>query len=237
MPARPYWPRCKAKVESGVQIARRWIVAVLRNRSFYSEAEANEGVSELLAKINERPFRARDGSRASLFAGLDKPALKPLPGVPFDLSDWAQARVNIDYHIVFDGSLYSTPYNLVHEQFDIRSTAATIEILHKGTRVASHLRSRIRGQAVTNHTHRPQSHKVHLDWTPSRILHWGEKSGPFTTKLLERIMADKPHPEAGYRARLGVIRLAQQYSAARMEAAAERALRTGRAGCTVCSRP
>jgi transposase len=119
------------------------------------------------------------------------------------------------------------PYNLVHEQVDIRSTATTIEILHKGTRVASHLRSRIRGKEVTNDEHRPHSHKAHLEWTPTRILNWGEKSGPFTAKLLERIMADKPHPEAGYRACLGVIRLAKQYSAARMEAAAERALRTG----------
>lgn len=227
VPARPYRPRDKAKVESGVQIAQRWIIAVLRHRRFYSEAEANEALRELLARINERPFRKRDGSRASQFAELDKPALKPLPVEPFDLSEWAQARVNIDYHITFDGSLYSVPYNLVHEQVEIRSTATTIEILHKGARVASHLRSRVRGQAVTNHEHRPQSHKAHLEWTPSRILHWGEKSGPFTAKLLERIMADKPHPEAGYRACLGVIRLAKQYSTARMEAAAERALRTG----------
>lgn len=227
MPARPYRPRDKAKVESGVQIAQRWILAVLRHRRFYSVAEANEAVRELLVTLHQRPFRKRDGSRASLFADLDKPALRPLPDEPFALSQWSQARVNIDYHIAFDGSFYSVPYNLVHELVEVHSTATTVEILHQGTRVASHRRSRTRGQAMTTHEHRPHSHQAHLEWTPSRILQLGEKSGPFTVKPLERILADEPHPEAGYRACLGVIRLAKQDSATRMEAAAERALLTG----------
>jgi transposase len=202
-------------------------VAVLRHRRFYAEAEVNDAVRELLTALNQRPFRKRDGSRQSQFLQLDKPALKPLPGEAFELSDWAQARVNIDYHLTFDGSLYSVPYNLVHELVEIRSTATTIEILHQGARVASHLRSRTRGQVTTNHEHRPHSHQAHLEWTPSRILQWGEKAGPFTAKLLERILADKPHPEMGFRACLGIIRLTKQYSDVRMEAAAERALRTG----------
>ena len=227
VPARPYRPRDKAKVESGVQIAQRWILAALRHRRFYSEAEANEAVRELLTKLNQKPFRKRDGSRAAQFAELDQPALKSLPAETFQLSDWSQARVNIDYHLTFDGSLYSVPYNLVHELVEIRSTATTIEILHQGTRVASHRRSRVRGQVLTHHEHRPHSHRMHQEWTPSRILEWGEKAGPFTAKLMERIMADKPHPEMGYRACLGIIRLAKQYSATRLEAAAERALRTG----------
>lgn len=228
VPARPYRPRDKAKVESGVQVAQRWIVAVLRHRRFYDEAEVNEAIGQLLAAINQRPFRKREGSRLSQFLEFDKPALKPLPSEPFDLSHWSRARVNIDYHIAFDGSLYSVPYNLVHELVEIRSTATTIEILHKGTRVASHPRSRTRELVTTNPEHRPHSHQAHLEWTPSRIVEWGEKAGPFTAQLLERIMADKPHPEMGYRACLGIIRLAKQYSAARMEAAAaERALCAG----------
>ena len=210
VPARPYRPRDKAKVESGVQLAQRWIVAVLRHRRFYAEAEVNDAVRPLLTALNQKPFRKRDGSRESQFLQLDKPALKPLPGEPFDLSDWTQARVNIDYHITFDGSLYSVPYNLVHELIEIRSTATTIEILHKGTRVASHPRSRTRGHVATVHEHRPHSHQAHLEWTPSRILEWGEKAGPFTGQLVERIMADKPHPEMGFRACLGIIRLTKQ---------------------------
>ena len=227
LPARPYKPRDKAVVESAVQVAQRWILAALRHRKFFSLEEANQAIGELLHRLNHRPFRKRDGSRASVFESLDKPALKPLPGESFDMSQWSRARVNIDYHVAFDANVYSVPYNLVHEVVEIRSTPTTVEILHKGTRVASHLRSRGRGQSVTNHEHRPKSHQAHLEWTPSRMVQWAQTIGPYTGQLFERMMADKPHPEMGYRGCLGVIRLAGKYSHARVEAAAERALLTG----------
>ena len=227
VPARPYKPRDKAKVENAVQVAQRWIVAALRNRKFFSLEELNVAIRELLDKLNHRPFRKKDGSRATVFETTDKPALKPLPMEPFDLSEWSRARVNIDYHITFDANLYSVPYNLVHELVEIRSTPTTVEILHKGTRVASHLRSRGRGQAITNQEHRPKSHRAHLEWTPSRMIQWAHTIGPHTAQLFERIMSDKPHPEMGYRGCLGIIRLAEKYSAPRVEAASERALLTG----------
>jgi transposase len=227
LPARPYKPRDKAVVENAVQVAQRWIIAALRHQKFFSLEEANLAIGELLHRLNHRPFRKRDGSRASVFESFDKPALKPLPGEAFDMSQWSRARVNIDYHVAFDANVYSVPYNLVHEVVEIRSTPTTVEILHNGTRVASHLRSRGRGQAVTNHEHRPKSHQAHLEWTPSRMVHWAQTIGPYTAQLFERMMADKPHPEMGYRGCLGVIRLAGKYSHARMEAAAERALLTG----------
>ncbi len=227
VPARPYKPRDKAKVENAVQVAQRWIVAALRNRKFFSLEELNVAIRDLLSKLNHRPFRKKDGTRASVWEAVDKPALKPLPMEPFDLSEWSRARVNIDYHVSFDANLYSVPYNLVQELVEIRSTPTTVEILHKGTRVASHLRSRGRGQAITNAEHRPKSHREHLEWTPSRMVHWAESIGPNTAHLFERIMSDKPHPEMGYRGCLGIIRLAQKYSAQRVEAASERALLTG----------
>ena len=227
VPARPYKPRDKAKVENAVQVAQRWIVAALRHHKFFSLEELNVAIRELLTKLNHRSFRKRDGSRASAFEAIDKPALKPLPTEPFDLSEWSRARVNIDYHVAFDSNLYSVPYNLVHELVEIRSTPTTVEILHKGTRVASHLRHRGREQAVTNDEHRPKSHRAHLQWTPSRMVHWAETIGLNTARLFERIMNDKPHPEMGYRGCLGIIRLAEKYSPQRVEAAAERALLTG----------
>jgi hypothetical protein len=162
------------------------------------------------ASYSHRPFRKKDGTRASVWEAIDRPALKPLPIEPFDLSQWSRARVNIDYHVSFDANLYSVPYNLVHELVEIRSTPTTVEILHKGTRVASHQRSRARGQAVTNEEHRPKSHRAHLEWTPSRMVHWAETIGPHTARLFERIMNDKPHPEMGYRGCLGIIRLAEK---------------------------
>ena len=129
--------------------------------------------------------------------------------------------------MVFDGNYYSVPYNLVHELVEIRSLPTTVEIFHKGRRVASHLRSRGSGQLVTNAEHRPRSHREHLEWTPSRMVNWARTIGPNTARLLERIMEDKPHPEMGYRGCLGIIRLAKKYTPERTEAAAERALLTG----------
>jgi transposase len=227
VPARPYKPRDKAKVESGVLVAERWILAALRNRRFFEIGELNLAIQELLVKLNSRRFRKREGSRASVFQGLDKPALQPLPAERFDLSQWARARVNIDYHVSFEGNFYSVPYHLVQQPVEIRSMPATVEIFHKGKRVASHLRSRGKGQLVTTPDHRPKSHREHLEWTPSRMVHWASGVGPNTARLFERILEDQPHPEMGYRGCLGIIRLAKKYSGERTEAAAARALSTG----------
>jgi transposase len=227
VPARPYKPRDKAKVESGVQIVERWIIAALRHHQFFSLGEVNGEIRRLLERLNARPFRKREGSRFSLFEALDRPALRPLPLERFDLSQWSRARVNIDYHIAFDTNFYSVPYNLVQQLVEVRATPTTVEILHKGQRVASHLRSHGHGKAITIAEHRPKSHQAHLEWTPSRLVHWAQSIGPNTARLFERILEDKPHPEMGYRGCLGIMRLAREYSAARMEAAAERALLTG----------
>jgi transposase len=227
VPARPYKPRDKAKVESGVLVVERWIIAALRNHRFFTLEDLNRAIQELLVKLNHRPFRKRHGTRASLFDTLDKPALSPLPSERFDLSEWSKARVNVDYHVVFDDNYYSVPYNLVHEVIEIRSMPTTVEIFHKGKRVAAHLRNRGAGIAVTNTEHRPKSHQEHLAWPPSRILNWARTIGPNTARVVERIMEDKPHPEQGYRACLGIIRLAKKYSNERLEAAATRGLLTG----------
>ena len=228
MPTRPRKPRDKAKVESAVQVVQRWIVMRLRHRRFFSVAQINEAIRELLVHLNNRPFRNRRGEcRASLFAKIDRPVLQPLPAGRYDLSQWAQARVNIDYHVAFDGNWYSVPYTLTGEAVEIRSTPATVEIFHRGKRVASHLRSRERNRGICHHEHRPKSHQAHLEWPPSRMIDWAAKVGRHTAQLVSRILESKPHPEMGYRACLGIIRLAAKYSPARVEHAAERALLTG----------
>jgi transposase len=227
VPARPYRARDKAKVEVGVQVAERWIIAALRHQKFFRLADLNGAIRELLERLNQRPFKKRDGSRASVFAAVERNALRALPAEPFDMSQWSYARVNIDYHIAFDANFYSVPYTLVQERVEVRATPTTIEIFHKGQRVTSHVRGHGREQAFTQGEHRPKSHQAHLEWTPSRMVHWAEQIGPHTAKLFERILAEKPHPEMGYRSCLGIIRLAEQYSSIRMEAAADRAIRTG----------
>ncbi len=227
VPARPYKPRDKAKVESAVLLAERWIIAALRHRRFFDLASLNQAIRELLDRLNNRPFRKRSGSRASLFAALDRPALRALPERRFDLSQWAHAKVNIDYHVAFDANFYSVPYQFVHENVEVRSTPATVEIFHRGQRVASHARCRGEHRTITNNEHRPKSHRVHLEWTPSRLEQWATHVGPNTARLFERILSAKPHPEMGYRSCLGLIRLAGQYTPVRMEAAAARALLAG----------
>ena len=203
VPARPYRPRDKAKVEVGVQIVERWIVAALRHRQFFRLEDLNHAIRELLERLNQRPFRKRDGSRASLFASLERSALRPLPAEPFDMSQWSRARVNIDYHIAFEANLYCGPYTLVKELVEGRATPAIVEIFHKGAaRGLPIFVERGREQVITERAHRPKSHQaVPSGWTPSRMVKsWAEQIGPHTaTGYSNGSWPRKPHPEMGYR--------------------------------------
>lgn len=224
MPARPYRPKDKAKAEVCVQIAQRWILATLRKRQFFSLAELNLAIGELVPKANRKPFRKGPGSREQLYESLDRPALKPLPAEPFVFAEWKKARVNVDYHIELDAHYYSTPYQLVGEEVEVRSTATTVEIFYHGKRVASHARSNKPRKHTTISEHRPHSHQQYLEWTPSRITGWAATVGSFTARLVEALIAAKPHAEMAYRSALGVIRLSDRYGKERMEAACARAL-------------
>jgi transposase len=224
LPTRPYKPRDKAKVEVGVQLVQRWIVAALRHQRFGSVAEINEAIAVLLKRLNYRRFRKREGSRASLFAEVDRPALQPLPSERYQLSEWKSVRANLDYHVEIDRHYYSVPYQLIGQLLEARFTATTVEVFHRGVRVASHLRSSTAYRHTTNPAHRPKSHQAHLEWTPSRLIHWAESVGPSTAQVVEAILTNKPHPEMGYRSCLGILRLAKTYSPQRLEAASQRAL-------------
>jgi len=228
MPARPRKPRDKAKVENAVQLVQRWIVASLRKRIFYSLGEVNEAIAELLTRLNDRPFRKREGTRASLFAAFDQPALRPLPADRFEIGHWRSLKVELDYHVPVEGHFYSVPYQLAGQQVDLRVTAATVEIFHDGLRVASHARClAAQPTNVTIAEHRPKAHQQYLEWTPSRLLDWADAAGPNLAALFRHILATKPHPEMGYRSCLGLMRLSGKYSLERLEAAAARALHFG----------
>lgn len=224
MPARPYKPRDKAKVENAVLVVERWIIAALRHHKFFSLPELDEAVATLLEKLNHRPFRKREGSRASLFAQLDRPALQPLPVSRYTLAEWKTVKANIDYHVEVDGHYYSVPYQLAGQKLEARYTATLVELLQDGKRVASHLRSFAAHQHTTVAEHMPKSHKAHLEWTPSRLIHWAETVGTATAQVVRIILESKPHPEMGYRACLGIMRLGKTYSNDRLEAASQRAL-------------
>lgn len=227
VPARVRKPRDKAKVEVGVQIAQRWIVAALRNRKFFSLHDLNHAIGELLEKLNLRPFKKRDGCRRSLFEQVDQPALRPLPAERYDLSVWSKAVVNIDYHVQVEECFYSVPHTLAQKTVEVRRTANTVEIFYRGSRVASHVKARKPHTAVTQNEHRPKAHQAHLQWPPSRLIDWAQKTGPFSAQLFRQILERYPHPEMGYRSCLGLLRLGEKYGPKRLESACERALTAG----------
>ena len=227
VPARVRKPKDKAKVETAVQVVERWILAALRHRTFFSLAELNDAIAELLVRLNARPFRKLPGCRQRLFDTLDAPALQPLPLAPYTYAEWKKVRVHIDYHIELDGHYYSVPYQLVKRQLDARLTGETVELFHKGQRVASHVRSRVRGGYTTVTAHMPEAHRQYSEWTPARLIRWAEKAGPATARLIAAILTSRAHPQQGYRPCLGIMRLGKTYGEARLEAACERALRLG----------
>lgn len=227
IPARVLRPKDKAKVEVGVQIVERWILAALRNRKFFSLHELNQTICELLEKLNHRPFKKLEGSRKSWFEKIDRPALKALPQERYVLAEWKKARVNIDYHVELEGHYYSAPYALVQEEVELRYTAATVEIFFRGKRIASHLRSHCPGRHTTQTEHMPKNHREYLEWSPSRILGWAASMGEATGQIAGKILTSREHPEQGYRSCLGILRLGKLYGRDRLEAASKRALAIG----------
>lgn len=224
LPARPRRPQDKAKVEVGVQVVERWILARLRHRQFFSLAELNAAIAELLRILNARPFKKLPGCRRSAFENLDLPYLKPLPASPFVIAEWKRARVNIDYHVEFEHHYYSVPHQLVRQEVELRITLGTLEVLAHGRRVASHPRSHRRGGYSTTPEHMPAAHRAHADWSPGKLLAWASAVGAATGELVKRLLEEKKHPEQGYRSCLGLMRLARTSGRERMEAACERAL-------------
>lgn len=227
IPARPRKPRDKAKAESGVLIAERQILAALRDHHFFSVGEVNQAITPLLARLNGQPFQKLEGSRNSWFEAHEKSQLRPLPATPFELATWSKAKVNIDYHAAVEKHFYSLPYQLIHQELDVRLTQSTVEFFLKGKRVAVHVRSNQPGRHTTLEEHRPKSHQRHLEWTPNRILHWAATIGPQCAQLVKQIMESRPHPEHGFRSALGIIRLGKRVGEARLEAACRRALHYG----------
>jgi transposase len=224
IPARVRRPKDKAKVEAAVGIATRWILAVLRNRTFFSIASANKAVAELLENLNSRPFKKLPGSRRSLYEQVDKGELKPLPQIPYQYRQIKNATVHIDYHIEFDGHYYSVPFQHRGLAVEVQATAQTVEIFFAGRRVAGHLRSYERGRATTVPEHRPKNHAQYADWSPERLINWAKKIGPCTSDLVHAVMSKRQYPELGYRSCLGILRLAKVVGNERLEAACHRAL-------------
>jgi transposase len=222
LPARVRKPRDKAKVEAAVGIVERFVLGKLRDRRFLSLDELNAAVRDCLTQINAKVMKRLGKSRNELFASLDRPALKMLPTERYQYAEWKRCTVAPDYHVEVDGHYYSAPFRLLRETVDARFADATVELFHKGQRVASHMRSRVAHRHTTTPEHMPSSHRRYAEWTPARMLCEAERIGPATVALFEAIMKAKPHPEQGFRSCLGILRLEKSYGATRIEAAAKR---------------
>jgi transposase len=225
IPARIKHPKDKAAVESAVGFATRAILAVLRNQTFFSLAEANEAVAALLTKLNAKPFKKIPGSRLSRFEEIDKPALKPLPKEKYEFMQIRKATVHIaDYHVEFEKCWYSVPFYYRGREVEIRAAQNTVEVFLRGKRIASHMRHITAGKRTTLRDHRPKNHQDYGEWPPERLVRWAEQIGPETKVLIGKIMAERAHPEQGYRTCFGILRQSKIVGNQRLNAAAVRAL-------------
>lgn len=227
LPTRSRKPRDKAKVENAVLGIERRVLAPLRHIQFLSLRDLNYAIAEQLALYNNRPFQVIDGSRRSQFELLDQPALSSLPRTRYEFARWKKARAGIDYHVAIDGHYYSVPYQYVKRNLDVRITEFTIECFLNGERIASHARSLRKGAHSTIRDHMPLAHQRHADWSPQRLVRWSAKIGPNTSGVVQEILRSRPHPEHGYRASMGIMRLSKSYGEERVEAACRRALAIG----------
>ena len=230
VPARVRTPRDKAKVEKGVQVVERDVLAPMRDIRFVGLSTLNAAIRGRLDAVNDRKMRYLDQSRRELLDAIDRPALRPLPERPFEMADWKQAKVAIDYHVEFDAHFYSVPHQLFGRHVEIRATLHVVEVFEGGVRVASHIRSRRRGGHTTDPAHMPESHRAHAAWTPERFTAWAGRIGPATAALVAELLARRVHPQQAFRSCLGVLRLADRYTPERLEAACRRALVFGLVG-------
>jgi transposase len=223
LPARVKKPRDKAKVEVGVQVVERWILARLRNCTFFSLGELNRAIRKLLEELNNRPMQHLEKSRRQLFEELDQPALRPLPEKPYEYATFKLAQVNIDYHVEFEKHFYSVPHTLIHEEVRIRATEHLLEIFHKSQRepVAVHPRSHVAGRYSTQAGHMPTNHQKVGEWTPERMLRWAGEIGPQTAEWVQQVFASRQHPEQAFRTCLGVLRLSGKYARDQIELACQ----------------
>lgn len=230
VPTRVAKPKDKAKVEAGVLIVERWILARLRHQTFFSLEALNRAIAELLPLLNGRAFKKLPGCRQSLFETLERPVLSPLPDTPYVFATWKKARVSIDYHIEVERRYYSVPYQLVKCEVEARISERTVEVFHRNRRVASHRRAAKVSHYTTLTEHMPRPHREYAEWTPQRLVNWAGESGPATAELIGKILASRRHPQQGFRSCLGILRLSKTHGVQRLEAACQRALHIGAAG-------
>lgn len=224
LPARPRKPKDKPKAENGVLIVERWLLARIRNETFYTLRSLNQRLHELLNDLNNRPMKGYCGqTRAERFAMLDAPALSALPLMPYEYTEYRTVKVAPDYHVEYRHHWYSVPHELVGERLELKASQTLIQVWHKGKCVAQHPSSQKPYSHTTHPAHMPASHRAHKGWTPERLLNNARRTGPYTREVVAAMLKSKPHPEQTYRAVLGLLSLQRKYGAERLEMACRKA--------------
>ena len=224
VPARPYRPKDKAKAEAGVLLVERWVLARLRHQRFFSLSELNRHIAELMLALNRRPFKKLPGCRESAFAEMDRPVLRALPETRYEFAEWKVVTVGIDYHVEVANHYYSVPFRFARQKVDARFTATTVEVFHRGGRIASHVRSSLKGRHTTVDAHMTPAHQAVQGWNAPRLIEWAGRIGPHVKGVVEHVLHQRRHPQQGYRSCLGILRLSKTYGESRLEAACERAI-------------
>jgi transposase len=225
IPARPYRPKDKSKVELAVKLVQRWILARIRNEIFFSIEELNTRIRGLLDYYNGKIIKALGKSRKELFYELDKPVLKALPQHRYEFKNVRWRRVNVDYHIEIEGSYYSVPYQLAGKEVIARYNRRIVDISFNNKSIALHPRLSEVNQASTAKEHMPASHRRYAGTSPSALIKQAEAIGPETGRLIHKIISEDKHPEKGYRSAYGILRAARKHKNDReTEAAAAKML-------------
>ena len=224
IPARVRAPKDKASVEGAVGIVSTFILAAIRSQRFFTLRELNEVIRERLHALNHKPFQKKSGSRASLFAE-ERASLLPLPRSSFELSAWKSAKVSFNYHIEVEGRFYSVPFEYIKRQVDVRVTRNTVEVFYEGTRICSHARMHDnREKYSTQEAHMPPNHQQYVQWNGERFRKWAAKIGPHATAVVESILTGYKVEQQGYRACMALLKLSEQYTPERLEAACAKGL-------------
>ena len=225
IPARVRTPKDKANAESAVGVISTWITAALRNEQFFTLAELNRAIRKKLELFSHRPFQKKEGSRYEIFRDEELPLLAKLPATPYELAEWKSATVQFNYHISVNGMLYSVPYEFIKRKVEVRITDKVVEIFYNNNRIASHRRLYGRkGQYSTVTEHMPTDHQKFLEWNGDRFRSWAERIGTNTYNVVNAILSSQRVEQQSYRSCMGILKLAEKYSAQRLEAACKIAL-------------
>ncbi len=228
VPARPYHPQDKGKVEAGVKGIQRWILMKLRHRTFFDVEELNDAIAPLIDDYNNKVIRRLNKSRSRLFEELDQPVLHPLRQEPYRYREHKRLTVGIDYHIEVEGNGYSVPYTSLGKKVDVWYSHSQVEISHRGEILAVHPRLHHPREDSTLLEHMPPEHRYRYEkWNPGRILNWAQSIGEETVELMQEIMHNRSHPVRGYKSCLAILNFEKRFGREALELTARRARELG----------